>query len=112
MIRMMIAEDEKIERDALRVLVETHYSHKLMIVYEAATGKDILEQTEKYNPHIILMDIQMPQMNGLEAAESIKQNLPEAEIVFLTAYSYFEYAKKAIKIGASDYLVKPYSNQS
>lgn len=111
MIRVMIAEDEKIEREALRMLIETYYGEDIQLVYEASTGKELLQQARKFKPQIVLMDIQMPQLDGLEAAEQLKQMDPDIEIVFLTAFSYFEYAQKAITIGALDYLVKPFSNQ-
>jgi two-component system, response regulator YesN len=111
MIRMMIAEDEKLERESLRLLIETNYADRIKIVYEAGMGNEAVEQAKRLRPNLILMDIHMPQMNGLEASEIIKQTLPDTEIVILTAYSYFEYAKRALHVGAADYLVKPISNK-
>lgn len=110
MLKLMIAEDEIIERKSLQHIVNKFYSSRIEIVYETATGSDMLEKALQLRPDIILMDIHMPEMDGLEASALIKRHLPNTEILILTAFSYFEYAKRAIHIGVSDYLVKPYSN--
>ncbi|WP_159885628.1 response regulator [Paenibacillus puerhi] len=112
MLTLLMAEDELIEREALRYLIEQQYSSNISIVYEASTGKEMLEQALRLKPDMIMMDIQMPEMDGLSAAEMIRNLLPETEIIILTAYSHFDYAKRAILIGANNYLLKPISNQS
>ncbi|WP_028306999.1 response regulator [Desulfitibacter alkalitolerans] len=111
MLRLLIAEDELIERKSLRFLISKYYQGEIEIVGEAADGKHAHELAVELKPDIILMDIQMPLMDGLQASEMIKANHPDVEILILTAYSYFDYAKKAIGIGISDYLVKPYSDE-
>lgn len=111
MLKLIIAEDEYIERKSLRFLIEKHFQSEVEIIAEVSNGKDVVEKGIKLNPDLILMDIQMPEMDGLQAAEMIKKQLPTVEIVILTAFSYFEYARNAIRLSVSDYLVKPFSNE-
>lgn len=112
MIRVLIAEDEDIERNALRTLIQQYYQDKITIVGEAVNGKEAVELANKLKPHILLLDIHMPMVNGLEAAEKIRNTNPETIIVIVTAYSTFDYARRAIKLGVQDYLIKPYSISS
>ncbi|MDW7674048.1 MAG: response regulator [Bacillota bacterium] len=111
MLKLMIAEDEALERKSLRFLLTKHFHEKITITAEAANGREIVQKALEHKPDIILMDIHMPEMDGLEAAIFIKKELPNVEILILTAYSYFDYAQTAIRIGVSDYLVKPYSRE-
>ncbi|WP_102348741.1 response regulator [Bacillus sp. Marseille-P3661] len=111
MIRVMIAEDEVIERKSIGVLLTKYFSENIIVVGETSNGKEALDQALELKPDIILMDVSMPVMDGLQSSEHIKQKLPDCEIIIMTAYSYFEYAKKAIRIGVTDYLVKPYPNE-
>jgi two-component system response regulator YesN len=106
----MIAEDEVIERKSIRFLLSKFFQEKVEIVGDAINGKDALHKALENKPDLILMDISMPEMDGLQASEEIKKHLPECEIIIMTAYSYFDYATKALRIGVNDYLVKPYSN--
>ena len=110
MIKLMIVEDELIERKSLCYLLEKFYGDQIDIVHEATDGSEGFEKALELQPHIILMDIHMPVMDGLKAAEEIKRELKEVEIIILTAYGYFEYAQRAIPMGIVDYLVKPFSN--
>ncbi|MTI58936.1 MAG: response regulator [Firmicutes bacterium] len=108
MIKLMIAEDEYMERKALRYFLDKYYSSEIKIVAEVANGENALSQALIQKVDIILLDIQMPKLDGLKAAELIKEDFADIEIIILTAHSKFEYAKKSIHIGISDYLVKPY----
>jgi two-component system response regulator YesN len=110
-LKILIAEDEDFERRAIKFLVNKYFSKKIEIIGEAANGEQAVEKASLSRPDIILMDINMPMMDGLQAAEKIKEENKNAEIVILTAYNYFEYAKRGIKIGVSDYLLKPYSDE-
>ncbi|SHJ98987.1 response regulator [Paramaledivibacter caminithermalis] len=111
MLRLMIAEDEALERKALKFLVEKFYKDEINIISEAFNGIDAVEKAIKHKPDIILMDISMPIMDGLKAASLIRKQLVNTEFIILTAYSYFEYAKEAIKLGMNDYLLKPVSDE-
>lgn len=110
MLKLLIAEDEALERRALRFLLDKHYSHCIQIVDEVSNGRDAVEKSLLLRPDIILMDIHMPILDGLEASNIIKKECKNAEFIILTAFNYFDYAKKAINIGVSDYLLKPFSN--
>lgn len=111
LLRLMIAEDEALERKALKFILSKFYKDSIEIVCEASNGKDAVDMAIKFQPDIILMDINMPIIDGLEAGSIIKSKCKSAEFIILTAFNYFDYAKKAIGIGVSDYLLKPFSNK-
>ena len=108
MLRLMLADDEQYERDYLEKVIKESYPTLLNVVCKASSGKELLEAAEVSNPQIILLDIKMPQMDGLETAEQIRKIYPDVQIVIVSAYSDFEYAKQAMKLGISEYLLKPY----
>lgn len=110
MLKLLIAEDEALERKALRFLLDKYFYESIEVVDEATNGRDVVEKALLIRPDIILMDIHMPIMDGLEASRLIKDNCKETEFIILTAFNYFDYAKKAIHLGVSDYLLKPFSN--
>lgn len=111
MLKLMIVEDESLERKALSFLANKFYKDKITLVCEAANGRDAVNKALEFGPDIILMDINMPIMDGLKVSELIKAELPNIEIIILTAFSYFEYAKKAIQLGVGDYLLKPVTKE-
>ena len=111
MLKVLIVEDEDFERRALRFLVNRYFSDKLEVVGEASNGKESIDKASILKPDIVLMDINMPIMDGLQAGAKIKEENKETVIIILTAYNYFEYAKRGIKIGVSDYLLKPFSDE-
>lgn len=107
----MIDEDEALERRALKFILNKFYNSTIKVIGEASNGQDAVNKALEYKPDIILMDINMPIINGLKAGEIIKHTLKDTEIIILTAFNYFEYAKSAISIEVSDYLLKPISNK-
>jgi len=109
MFKVLVVENEAIERKALIMLITKHFKSELSDIKEAKNGQDALEISKNYHPDIILMDIQMPVLDGLDASRMIKAILPATKIIILTAFDYFEYAKKAIQIQVVDYLLKPIS---
>lgn len=111
MLKLQICEDEALERKAIRFLIERYYRRSIEVVAESTNGQDAVDKAVQFRPDIILMDIRMPVLDGLEAGRVIKSVCRDAEIVVLSAYNYFEYAKKAISLSVSDYLLKPYSNE-
>lgn len=106
MYKLLIADDEQLERRALRHIVK-QYLPELEVVGEARNGDESVELVREHEPQIILMDIKMPGKSGLEAAKEIKQSYPNTNIIILTAFDYFDYAKTALQVGAVDYLLKP-----
>ena len=106
MYRVLLADDEQIERMALARRLMRRFGDILQIS-EATNGKEAVQLYEKEHSQIIIMDISMPELNGVEAAEKIRSMDEDCIIVFLTAYDEFSYAKRAIVIRALDYLLKP-----
>ena len=110
MYRVLLADDEQIERMALARRLMRRFGDILQIS-EATNGKEAVQLYEKEHSQIIIMDISMPELNGVEAAEKIRSMDEDCIIVFLTAYDEFSYAKKAITVRALDYILKPWDEK-
>ena len=106
MYRVLLVDDEQIERMALAKKIDRYYGDKLNI-YHAVNVREAVDMCSDHKNDIIIMDISMPEMNGVMAAKYIRQIDDKCSIIFLTAYDDFEYARNAIKIRALDYLLKP-----
>lgn len=106
MIRVLIADDEGIERMALCRRLAKHFGDTLCIC-QAEDGAEAVELFKREKSQIVIMDIAMPVLNGVEAAEQIRRLDEGCVIIFLTAYDEFSYAKRALVIRALDYLLKP-----
>lgn len=103
---LLVADDEAMVRQFVRFVVNNKLP-KIEIVGEAADGDQMLKEALKHRPHILLTDIRMPKKDGLKAARAVVQALPQTQVVFLTAYEQFDYAKEALNLKAEEYLVKP-----
>lgn len=106
MYRVLVADDEPIERNVVSRTIQKYFDGQLTVV-TAACGREAVERFEEQRCEIVLLDIGMPGMNGLEAAEKIRGMDAACSIIFLTAFDEFSYAKRAISIRALDYLLKP-----
>jgi len=106
---VLVVEDEEIERNSLVELIKSRFESKLVTCGLAQTGDEALLRAKTLQPHLILMDIQIPKGDGLLVAEKLREAQCTSQIVFVTAFSRFEYAQRALRIGAVDYLLKPYS---
>lgn len=103
-INVMIVDDHQMMRAGLERLIEGF--EKYSVVAEASNGVDAVRLSKKYKPDIIVMDIAMPDMNGLLATEQITSSLPNTKVLVLSTYSDEEYVLQALKSGASGYLLK------
>ena len=106
MYRVLLVDDEQIERMALAKKIDRYYGDKVEI-YHAVNGREAVAMCGEQKNDIIIMDISMPEMNGVMAAKYIRKMDDQCSIIFLSAYDDFEYARNAIKVRALDYLLKP-----
>jgi len=106
MYRVLLVDDEQIERMALAKKIDRYYGDKVEI-YHAVNGREAVAMCGEQKNDIVIMDISMPEMNGVMAAKYIRKMDDECSIIFLSAYDDFEYARNAIKVRALDYLLKP-----
>lgn len=105
MWKIMAADDEAYIREALQKLMDWE---KMNCVLTAVTsdGRELIGRMQEERPDIIIIDIKMPVMNGLEVCKYVYETCPEIQVILLTAYSDFEYAKTAIKYSACEYVLK------
>ena len=123
-IRVLIADDNARSRNGLRALLGTvrltplpvtgtddrdKYLIEIEIIGEAANGEEAVSKVAKYRPDVVIMDVRMPEMNGLEATRYIKNRWPEVKIIVLTLYA--AYRAEAMAAGANDFLVKGCPNE-
>ncbi len=104
-VRIVIADDHPLFRAALRQLL-SEQSDLIEVVGEASDGRGALELCLKLRPRVVLMDVQMPNMNGIEAARHIKREAPSTMVLMLTAFESADYLLEAIEAGASGYVLK------
>lgn len=106
MFNILIADDEELERKAILGIINTFFQEEFN-VFEAKNGRQAIEIAEMEKPDIIIMDIKMPGIDGIEAIKEIRKFLKDSYIIVLTAYDYFNYAKEIMEYGVKDYLLKP-----
>ena len=111
MYRVIIADDEVIECRGLERMIRTFFSN-VELLPSVASGVDLIQSVREQQPDIAIVDINMPKMNGLDALELIRTRNSRLKIIISSAYSEFEYAKKAMKLNVSDYIVKPLEKES
>lgn len=105
--RVLIVDDSDITRVMLRTLLR---AEEYDVVGEAGNGEQAIEQAERLKPEIICLDVDMPKMGGLEALAHIRQLLPEAVVLMVTAHAERETVQTAIANGAVGYIVKPFNS--
>lgn len=103
-IRILLAEDQTLLRQGLRTILDLEPG--LEVVGEAADGEEAVQQAVSQRPDIVLMDVQMPRRNGVEATALITASCPATRVIVLTTFDYDEYVFDAVKAGAMGYLLK------
>ncbi len=104
-VKVLVVDDHAIMRDGIRALLGI-YDDDIEIVGEAAEGKEAIEKTRELAPDVVVMDIAMPRMDGLEATRRIRKKNPAVKVLILTQYDNREYILSAIKAGAAGYVPK------
>src|SRR3954452_15963542 len=102
-IRVLLVDDHDLVRAGFRALLtKLHYE----VVAEASNGNEALQLVELYKPNVVLMDIAMPDVSGLEVTAQITQQYPGVRVVILSMHANQEYARRALRAGAAGYLLK------
>ena len=104
MIRVLLADDQRLVRSGFRMILKAE--PELEVVGEAANGQELVDLVAKEEPDIALVDIRMPEMDGLEAARKIRETHPKTGVIMLTAYDDRQFVVEAVRSGARGYVLK------
>jgi DNA-binding NarL/FixJ family response regulator len=104
MIRVLIADDHALVRDGVRALLAT--AGDIEVVAEAADGREAVDRARETTPDVVLLDIAMPGLGGLEAVPLIRREVPRARILVLTQYEHADYVRRFLRLGVSGYVLK------
>lgn len=106
MFRVLVVDDEQIVLDAVKFIIEKRQGD-VTVCGTANTGREAIDKAKRLQPDIVFMDIRMPGISGIDAIREIKHLSPHVRFVIISAYEQFEFAKQAVQLGVSDYLLKP-----
>ncbi|MEM1256616.1 MAG: response regulator transcription factor [Cyanobacteria bacterium P01_H01_bin.21] len=104
MIRLLLVDDQTLVRQGLRVLLEAHGD--IQVIGEAENGTQAIQQVEALNPDIVLLDVRMPEMDGVAAVQSICQQFDDVKVLMLSTFDDADYVCRAMRFGAIGYLLK------
>ena len=107
MLKVLVVEDEEMIRKGI-VLAVDWAALDCVVVGEAANGEEALEAVERYHPTLIITDLKMPKLDGIQMLEKLRERGNQAYVIILTAYDSFSYAQSALRLGAVDFLLKPF----
>ena len=110
MLKVLIVDDEAVVRRGIMLGMDWA-AMGCVVVGEAANGEEGLAAVERYSPNLIITDVRMPKMDGIEMMNRLREKGCRAHVIVLTAYSDFSYARSALQFGADDYLLKPFRDQ-
>jgi two-component system response regulator YesN len=106
MYNIITVDDERMVKRGLYKIIESA-GEQFQVVGEASNGQEALEQIRQYKPHMLITDISMPVMDGLELTAEVSREYPQIKIVIISGYGEFQYAQKALRYKVQDYLLKP-----
>jgi DNA-binding NarL/FixJ family response regulator len=109
-ITVLLAEDHQIVREGFRSLLK--HERDIEVVGEAETGRQAVQLTRKLRPEVVVMDIAMPLLNGLEATRQIRKDFPDTKVLILSAHSDDAYVEQATELGATGFLLKQTSSHN
>jgi len=109
-ISVLLAEDHQIVREGFRSLLK--HEADIEVVGEAADGRQAVQLTRKLRPEVVVMDIAMPRLNGLEASRQIRKEFPQTRVLFLSAHSDDAYVEQVAVLGATGFLLKQTSSEN
>ena len=112
MIRILVVDDEKPVIEGISHIVRRDLSAEFAIVGSAYSGREAIEKAATLSPDLILMDVRMPGISGLDAIREIRQRGLPSAFVLITAYERFDIARDAVELGVLDYLLKPVSKDT
>ncbi len=104
MIKVLIADDQELIRESLKIVLET--KENIEVTDAVENGQEVIKSIRKKLPDVILMDVRMPKMDGVQCTKIIKENYPNIKIIILTTFDDDEYVYNALKYGASGYILK------
>ena len=110
MIKVLIADDQELIRQSLQIVLNT--KEGITVTDTVGNGQEVIQSIRKNAPDVILMDIRMPKMDGVQCTKIIKENHPEIKIIILTTFDDDEFVYNALKFGASGYLLKGVSKEA
>jgi DNA-binding NarL/FixJ family response regulator len=103
-LRILLAEDHKVMREGLRMVINQEAN--MEVVGEADNGLAAIALTQELRPDVVVMDVSMPDLNGLKATETLKKTLPETKVLILTRHTDSSYVQQLLRSGASGYVLK------
>lgn len=104
MIKILIEDDQELIRESLKIILSTN--NEFEVIDTVGSGKEVVESIRRHIPDIILMDVRMPDMDGVQCTKFVKEVYPEIKVIVLTTFDDDEYIFSALKYGASGYLLK------
>lgn len=110
MLKLLLVDDEELSRYAFKVLISKYFTD-IQIVAEADNGLAAIRAYKSYLPDVVILDIHMPGMNGLQTLQEIISINPDANVLIYSAYDHFDYVSQAMDLGAKGYLLKPVTNE-
>ena len=105
-VKILVCDDERGVRDSLKLILEPEYDLSYV-----TNGEEALRALEGSNPDLMILDVKMPRMGGVEALRTIKDLRPSIKVLMITGYESHDVAAQATKVGADDYLTKPFESK-